>query len=237
MVPALTFVFMALTLIISIGLPVGLAIWVMKKFKPGFWAVASGMIVFVVMQLGFRIWIIQLFGITDFGQEFIRNNQILYIILLSLSAGLVEEFGRLFAFGVMLKKRREFRHGLAYGIGHGGIEAVLLVGLSYVTNIIFAILINSGALASLEEMIGEALQPTIDTMTGTASVMFLYAGIERIFAVCLHIALSILVLYGVRKRNVAYTFLAVLLHGAANFGAVMIAQEQVRWLRKHFCSA
>lgn len=225
MVPALSIVFMAVSLIIAIGLPVALTIWVMKKYKPGFWAVASGMIVFFVLQILIRINLVSWFQISDFGKAFIENNMILYIILLSLSAGIFEEFGRYFAFKVMLKRKREFRHGLAYGIGHGGIEAVILVGIAYVTNIIFSLVINSGALSSLEGLVGTALQPTINTLANTPSIMFMYGGIERIFAICLHIALSIMVLYGVRKRNIGYTFLAILIHGAANFGAVMIAQN------------
>ena len=225
MVPGLSFVFMAVSLLIAIGLPVGLTIWVMKKYKPGFWAVASGMIVFFVLQISLRSTLLALFQISDFGKVFIENNWMLYIILLSLSAGIFEEFGRYFAFKVMLKRKHEFRHGLAYGIGHGGIEAVFLVGIAYVTNIVLSIAINTGALASLEGMLGDALQPTISAITDTAPVAFLYGGIERIFAICLHIALSIMVLHGVRKRNIGYTFLAIFIHGAANFGAVMIAQR------------
>ncbi len=225
MVPALSFVFMGISLLIAIGLPVGLTIWVMKKYKPGFWAVASGMIVFFVLQVCIRLPIMQVFAATEAGQDFINNNMLLYIIIASFSAGIFEEFGRYFAFKVMLKRKHEFRHGLAYGIGHGGIEAVFLVGIAYVTNIVFSIVINTGALSSLEGMLGDALQPTISALTDTAPVTFLYGGIERIFAMCLHIALSIMVLHGVRERNIGYTFLAIFIHGAANFGAVMIAQN------------
>jgi uncharacterized membrane protein YhfC len=234
MVPVLSFVFMAISAVIAIGLPILLVIWVMKKFKPGFWAVLSGMIVFFVLQIVFRLTLIQLFGLTKFGQAFIANNMLLYLAILSLSAGLVEEFGRFFAFKVMLKKKHEFRHGIAYGIGHGGIEAIILVGLAFVSNIVVAVLINNGVLASLPGIGAEAIQPTIDVMVNTPSIQFLLGGFERVFAICLHIALSIMVLHGVRKRQIGFTLLAILIHGAVNFIAVCLAQYVNIYLSEAF---
>ena len=234
MVPALSFVFMAISLIISIGVPILLAVWVMKKFKPGFWAVLSGMIVFFVVQIGFRIILLQLFAITEFGMAFIENNFLLYIAIASLTAGLVEEFGRYFAFRVMLKKKHEFRHGIAYGIGHGGIEAVIIVGLSFISNIVVGILINTNALALLPGMEAELIQPTIDLMVNTPPVHFLLGGIERIFAICLHIALSVMVLHGVRKKKIGFTLLATLIHSAVNFAAVCLAQYVDIYLSETF---
>lgn len=223
MVPALSFVFMAVSLLISIGLPVALTIWVMKKYRPGFWAVASGMIVFLVLQVFIRIPLMQAFAASEAGNVFIENNMLLYVVIAALTAGIFEEFGRYFAFKIMLKNRRGFGHGLAYGIGHGGIEAIVLIGLSYVSNIVVSIMINSGGTAALSGAEAAMLQPGINAILATPSIDFLIGGVERIFAICLHIGFSILVLYGVRKRNIAYTLLAVLLHGVVDFAVVNIA--------------
>lgn len=222
MVPALSFVFMAVSLLISVGLPVVLTIWVMKKYKPGFWPVASGMIVFFVLQVLIRIPLMQVFEASEAGKVFIENNIILYVVIAALTAGIFEEFGRYFAFKVMLKNKRGFGHGLAYGIGHGGIEAIVLIGLAYVSNIVISIMFNSGGLSALGEQ-AAILQPSINAILATPSTDFLIGGIERVFAICFHIAMSILVLYGVRKRNIAYTLFAVLLHGLVDFGVVIIA--------------
>ena len=177
MVPELSFVFMAISFIISIGVPVLIVIWVMKKFKPGFWAVLSGIIVFVAVQVLFRIPAIQIFGLSEFGKMFAENNALLYIALLSLSAGLVEEFGRFFAFSVMLKKKHEFRHGIAYGIGHGGVEAIIVVGLSFVSNIVIAIFINTGTLSTLPGMDAATNALLSDALVNTPPVHFLLAGV------------------------------------------------------------
>ena len=39
--------------------------------------------------------------------------------------------GRLFCFKVLLKKHKKSDCAVAYGIGHGGIEVVIIVGMSY----------------------------------------------------------------------------------------------------------
>ena len=224
MIPALSFVFMAVSILLSVGLPVVLTIWVMKKYKPGFWAVTSGIIVFVVLQVLIRMTILQVFALSDVGKAFIESNTLLYIVILALSAGIVEEFGRYFAFKVMLKNRHGYGHGLAYGIGHGGIEAIVLIGLAYMTNIIVGIISNSGMLPALGAF-GKSVAPAINLIVNTPTSHFLLGGIERVLAICFHIALSILVLYGVRKRNIAYTLLAVLVHALVNFGSAIVMQE------------
>ena len=45
-----------------------------------------------------------------------------------LMAGVFEETGRYVSFKWFLKKETRIQDGLSYGIGHGGIEAMLIVG-------------------------------------------------------------------------------------------------------------
>ncbi|MDR0538038.1 MAG: YhfC family intramembrane metalloprotease [Tannerellaceae bacterium] len=58
-------------------------------------------------------------------------------------AGLFEETARFISFKILKKKYNGIGTGLAYGIGHGGIEAVLLAGLSMIVSIVFCIMINT----------------------------------------------------------------------------------------------
>lgn len=234
MVPTLSFVFMSIAVLISIGVPILLGIWVMKKFKPGFWAVLSGIIIFVAVQVLLRIPAVQIFGLSEFGKTFIANNTLLYFALLSLTAGIFEEFGRFFAFQVMLKRKHKFSHGIAYGIGHGGVEAVILVGLSFVSNIVIGIFINTGALSMLPEMDAATNALLTGALVNTPSIHFLLGGIERIFTICLHIALSLMVLHGVRKRQIGFTFLAILIHGFVNFAATCLTQYVNVYLAEAF---
>ena len=238
MIPALSFVFMFISLVISVVMPVALIIWVVRRHHTGFAPVAVGFLVFFVTQMVVRTQLINGLSLIPTVQAFIVQNPVLYIIILSFSAGIFEEFGRLFGFSVMLKHRRELRHGVAYGIGHGGIEAVLLVGASYVSNIIFASMINSGSMDSLTQLLpgiaGNQLSAIQATLVSTPPVTFLLGGLERIFAIALHIALSVLVLYGVRTKHIRFTFIAILAHGLVNFGAVMLGQYVNIWISEAF---
>lgn len=226
MVPSLSIIFMTVSVLLSIGFPVALVIWVMNKYRPGFIPVLFGILVFVVTQVLIRFNLIGAFTTSQAGLSFILANPILYIAILSLTAGLFEESGRFLAYKFLMKNKREWRHGIAYGIGHGGIEAVIMVSIPFIANIANSILINQGGLTSsvLPAEAVAQLQVIAPALVNTPSFMFLIGGVERVFAIMLHIALSLMVLYGVNRKKIGYLFLAMLAHGLVNFIAVYLMQ-------------
>ncbi|MDE6282170.1 MAG: YhfC family intramembrane metalloprotease, partial [Oscillospiraceae bacterium] len=60
----------------------------------------------------------------------IQGNIWLYGLYGGLAAGLFEETGRFLAFRFALRRRQDRITSLTYGIGHGGIEAFLIAGLT-----------------------------------------------------------------------------------------------------------
>src|SRR5699024_12008722 len=70
------------------------------------------------------------------------QNPIVYVNYASLAAGVFEDIGRFIGFRFLLKKFRSWKDGIAYGIGHGGIESMLVVGMIASSNIVLAFLIN-----------------------------------------------------------------------------------------------
>lgn len=227
MVPSLSIVFMGVSLLLSVGFPVALIIWVMNKYRPGFIPVLVGILVFIVTQVLIRFNLIKAFTMSESGLSFILANPILYLVILSLTAGIFEEGGRFLAYKFLMKNKREWRHGVAYGIGHGGIEAVIILSIPLLANIANSILINQGGLTSsvLSAETVAQLQAIAPALTNTPSFMFLIGGFERVLAIILHIALSILVLYGVNRKKIGYLFIAILAHGLVNFIAVYLMQN------------
>ena len=69
---------------------------------------------------------------------------LLSVPVASFTAGLFEETGRLVVMLLLLKAFHRLADGLAFGLGHGGLEAMLLVGLTYVSNLVLAVLMNTG---------------------------------------------------------------------------------------------
>ena len=66
-----------------------------------------------------------------------------------LLAGVFEEVGRYLAFRFLLKRYTNRRDAVTYGIGHGGIEAILVLGLTAINNIAIAQLVNSGSIETI----------------------------------------------------------------------------------------
>lgn len=146
----------------------------------------------------------------------IRGNIWLYALYAGLAAGIFEETGRLLAFRLMLRRRRERITALAYGIGHGGGEAFLLLGVTYLSNLVLLALLQSGA--ALPPEITAALEPLAAVPVST----FLWAGFERVGAITLHMACSVLVFAAAAGRGRRWLFpAAVLLHFAADFVTVI----------------
>src|SRR5699024_5551368 len=124
-----------------------------------------------------------------------------YVPYAVLTAGVFEEAGRYIMMILVLKNYREWRDGLAFGIGHGGMESILILGLSNLTMIIYAMQINAGTFEQLltNETVKQALIPIKEQLITASPLMTALGPIERICAIALHIALSILVLYAIKN--------------------------------------
>ena len=113
-----------------------------------------------------------------------------------------------------------------YGIGHGGIEAILLVGMTYISNLMTSVMINSGALQASVELVDAELQQTtfeqIKVLWELPSWQFYMAGVERLAALVLQISLSVLVYMAVSAKSRTYWFIAFGIHFAVDFLTVVI---------------
>lgn len=153
------------------------------------------------------------------------NTYILYLFA-ALMAGLFEETGRFVAFKTMMKKYNDRRDGVTYGIGHGGIESILLVGGSVCFTLAIALIVNAGAIDTFMESAPaesrEALTEQLRTMAETSPSMYLLGFVERISAVMVHISLSILVFAGVKMKGKKWNYpLAIFLHFAIDCTVIL----------------
>ena len=215
---------MVLSLILSIGLPIVLLILVKIKLKAKLTSFVIGCATFIVFALMLEP-ILHSVVLTATG-TLLTDNIILYGLYGGLAAALFEETGRLIAMKFFMKDSLNKQNSLMYGIGHGGIEAILLVGMTYVSNLMTAVMINSGALQSSVELVDAELRQTtfeqIKVLWELPSWQFYMAGVERLAALILQIALSVLVYKAVAKKNRTYWFIAFGIHFAVDFLTVVI---------------
>lgn len=145
----------------------------------------------------------------------IQGNIWLYGIYGGLAAGIFEETGRFLAFRFVLRNRSSRITPLAYGIGHGSIEAFLVAGLTMASNLILGMTYAHGGAIPSE------IVPAVEALLEIPAHMFLWSGFERLSAMALHMALSILVFASVRTNRRRLYPAAILIHGVVNFAAVV----------------
>ncbi|AKG73019.1 YhfC family intramembrane metalloprotease [Salinicoccus halodurans] len=141
----------------------------------------------------------------------------LYVLYGVLAAGIFEETGRLVAFLLMKRKHRQIDSAVSYGIGHGGIEAVIVLGLGMLNTIIFSFIINSGS-----SIVDTLPAGTVESITGTSNITYALGIVERIFAIGVHIGLSVIVFTAVMKGRWWLFPLAIVLHALTNVTAAMM---------------
>ncbi|PGM63210.1 YhfC family intramembrane metalloprotease [Bacillus cereus] len=177
------------TAFISIGLPLVALLYAFwkKRYIPYMF----GVLAFVVSQVLIRIPLLNYLNGNSTGfQMFSVMQPILFVIVLSLSAGIFEETARFIAMRYFMKQR-DWQSGFLFGAGHGGIEAVLIVGIPVVSFLLTQTVIQS-------------------------SENYYISGIERIFAMLLHVGLSFIVLQAVVQKKVGFVIIAILIHGTVN---------------------
>ena len=148
----------------------------------------------------------------------------LYALYGGLMAGIFEECGRWVAFRLGRRWTQGPGDALMYGAGHGGAESFLLLGMTMVNNVILSLTINQGGLPAVEELIGpipEAGMAAITSLAVTPAALYLWGAFERITAMVVQIALSVLVYAAVTRKSGWYWFpAAILLHAAVDVTAV-----------------
>lgn len=213
MVSLFSIAFLIISELISVFFPVGLVIFLYKRKKISMKAVLVGVLVFFVSQIVLRLPLLNSIKSQMWFIE-LSTSKWMSALFFALTAGIFEEIGRFIGFKYLLKGKLEWKNGVAFGAGHGGIESILITGVSLLTPIVNSILINAGKFDSLAS--GEVPESTLNevknALINTPSYMFLFSGFERIFAITAHIAFSLVVLYGVKNKKNIYLLYAILLH-------------------------
>ena len=197
------------TFVVSLLLPLAfLVIYALRHKKQGIWSAwLLGAAGFVVPQICIRLQLMNVLSARSGFQEFTQTHPVLYALGMAFSAGLFELAGR-FAVAMLLRKKLTYRRALAAGLGHGGIEAMLIVGMAYINNLVFLALIQTGGFDAFVAQTAAAgvdvtyLKTIPDTLTATPSVLYLLAGFERLLTMTCHAAMSMIVCYAIYRKRI-----------------------------------
>ena len=231
MVAISSIIMMALNALIGIAVPVILAWWIIKKRKASWQAVLTGAGVFIVFALILESLVHQIVLKGPSGQV-ILGNTLYYAIYGGLMAGLFEESGRFITMKLLLRRDPSApRTAVAYGIGHGGFEMLMLLGVTMVSNLAISALMNAGQIDTILATVPEANRAQVETQfaqLGTLGIGTLLTGLwERFSAIVLQIGLSVMVWVAVRRGG-RWLWLfpaAILLHALVDAGAVLLIKS------------
>ena len=212
---------LALTVILMIAIPVLFFLFWRRKHKPQTnisWLIA-GAIGFIVSARVLELGVHYLCIMADNPvSKFINGSTLAFVLYGALMAGVFEECGRHIILKYILKKNRTRENAVLYGIGHGGIEVLAVLLPSMILSLVSAILFSSGdtenALSTLkitEETAASAL-PTVQMAAAFNFGTMALNVLERLFAMAVHIGLTVSVYYDVIDARKAYPPLAIVLH-------------------------
>lgn len=162
---------------------------------------------FFVTQILIRVPILTVLSATEGYATLYSDHPLLLTFLLAFTAGLFELVGR-FGAAKLMSKRLTYRRSLAAGLGHGGIEAIVLIGMTYVSNLALISMINTGA---FDVMLAETAATGMDVtqlemiraqLVGYPPSIFLLASLERLLTMAAHAAMSMIVCYSLHAGHI-----------------------------------
>jgi len=218
------YIFYPITGLLMIALGIGLGIFLTRRFNLGWRLWWIGGVTFILSQVGhipFNLGITALFQ-NGYLPAPPKSAQ-LYVnaIFLGVSSGIWEEFARFFMYRWWAKDARSWKKALLAGAGHGGSEAIILGALVLLT--FFQMLayrsVDISTMVPAEQL--ASAQANIQAYWTAPWYQVLLGAIERVFALCLHLANSVIVLQVFTRRQFRWVWLAVAWHAIFNAVAVV----------------
>jgi uncharacterized membrane protein YhfC len=199
-------------------------LWARRRLGVEWKVVGVGALTFTFSQILTRVPLVQL------GQYLLRDSlsqsKVLlnvWLVVLSLTAGLFEETARLIAFKKPLKDYRSWRNAVGLGIGHGGLESALVVGGMTVLGLVNVLVLSRmdpSTLPLSPEQLAQVQQAQAQ-LAGLTWWMPLLGAYERVGAMAVQVALSVLVLQRFLRGQRRWYWFAVGFHAVVNGAAVM----------------
>ena len=230
MVSSGSIVMMVVNAILGIVIPVFLAWWAVTKHQARLSTILIGGATFIVFALVLESLVHQVVLKGTYG-EAIQGNVLYYALYGGLMAGLFEETGRFLSMKFLLKKEPSTTlPGVAYGLGHGGAEMLIIFGVSMLSTLVMAMMVNTGQTETLMGQVPaeaqEQLAAQLEQIQAAKPGAYLLGLWERFSALILQVGMSILVWAAVRKGG-KWLWLypaAILLHALVD-GLVVILSK------------
>lgn len=231
MVPTSSLILMCVNALLGIAVPVCLSIYLVRRFHAKLSTILLGAGTFFLFALVLESAMHHLVLKGPHG-AFLLNNTLWYALYGGMAAGIFEETGRFLAMKFLMKKEPSTPlPGVAYGVGHGGIEMLIIFGITMISYLALSVMINAGQadllVSKTPAEAAEQVQAQLEQLQMTGAGTLLIGLWERFSALLLHVGLSLMVWVAVRKGG-KWLWLfpaAIALHAMVDAGAVLLQQS------------
>lgn len=201
---------------LGLALPVGAFLLLHKKYEAHWKPFLVGCIVallggFMLVQMLHTI----ILSAPGIGMV-LQGNPWLYSLCYGLLVTLIEETARLWMFRTQVRDLRENDYNAwMFGAGQGGLEALCLLSVGMLGNYLMALAIYQGQLPMMiENSTAEELEnarATLTELTQKPVIDILMLGVKRISFTAVYMAMSVLVWFAAKDRQIRFPlFLAAL---------------------------
>ena len=216
-VPFASIVLMVINIIIGILIPIVISLYLNRKYHVKYSTFFIGFFTFLIFAYVLERLMHSLV-LTSFLGNVIVSNIFFYALYGGFAAALFEESGRFVAYKFLIKDidEKDDSTALMYGAGHAGIEILLILVASMISNIMISLSINNGTindiLAGMDEASMSQYVQAITALCATPSWYFILSLVERIFAFIAQLTMSLLVFRAIKEKNYLYLLISFLFH-------------------------
>ncbi len=211
---------LAVQIPLMLVLPIVLGARLARRYGCGWRPWVAGAIAFVLSQV-VHLPLNWALGLLGGGRGLGLLPVPLLAIAAGLSAGLCEEIARYLMLRYGLRRARSFREAVQFGVGHGGIEAMLLgVGAALALAVMLTL---HWVPAATFGIVGDASTRVAEAADAYWSGSWdkpVTIGLERVFAMTAHVAMSVMVMRAIVRRRVGWLVAAIGAHTALDAFAV-----------------
>ncbi|MCB9009732.1 MAG: YhfC family intramembrane metalloprotease [Ardenticatenaceae bacterium] len=213
---------LTLNFLLMIVVPIVLARKIAVTQRVGWELFGIGAVAFVLSQVGhlpFNWYVLQQSG-------WLEDSSLLVLSLfLGLSAGTFEGVARYLSLRFWARRARSWRQGLMVGMGHGGIEAILLGVLGLINFVILFGLKEGhfqGILATVPAEQLPLVDQQIEALFSVSPSMAVQGALERVFVLMVHLAATLLVLQALVRQKLRWLAAGILWHALVDGALVYV---------------
>ncbi len=175
------------TIACSVLLPLGCAIYLCIHEEGKWKLLLVGALTYVLFQMALFLPTLFLFTNSDAAQNWIAANYPLYIVFLSVFTPIFSELFRWLMIHVFSRNDTTLMDAFAFGIGYGGLETSLTIGM----NVFLGMLIGAGK--------------NIPNMSN----LLLAEGVGQVCQLVLQVGYTLLIMQMIKTKNKTFLFIAI----------------------------